>query len=347
MHLLALCLLISAISVSPSIGAANADVASSDLANLNQPDLALAIQTHQIPPHADTNTRIQHNAQDQFTSSPNHHLITRQSVPIADKHAIICPIVEYEQCLMLLPNTVAMRLPSYNATVRSLGLKSAMVFPIIDDDIAGIVVVNDSLPLLSQSVAFNGKTYQLDLDKQAELTLWHEIGHLNNIALQGHRLPNELSAYEHEWLADIYLTWRLAHESNNLILAWQQLHRRNMAVMNNKDNMSHWSSPQLLWLLSHYQAEDIVKFDNYSHFISVLYPQIQPIKPTEMKEIASLVQRTFGDGSVQPLPRYMYWRQAQLIEVLHPTLELLMGDNAAKQWLIEQFDEAPNMINAE
>ncbi|WP_153915017.1 hypothetical protein [Shewanella sp. TC10] len=267
--------------------------------------------------------------------------------PVANKSAVICSINDYEQCLLQLPNEVAIQLPSYGLINRSLGLKTAVVLPIKDEYFAGMIIVNNSLPLMFQIVAINGRTYQLELSQQAKLTLWHEVGHLENIAQQGIGLPKTLSPYEHEWLADIYLAWRLAHQHKDLVLAWQQLHRRNMAIINNNDNISHWSSPQLLWLLTHYQVEDMLEFQQYSDFIAKVYPQIPSIDAEEMMEISSLIKRTFNHSAVQPLPRYMFWRQARLIEILRPTLTILMGEEVAEQWLTQQFSEAVTQINAE
>ncbi|WP_285163298.1 hypothetical protein [Shewanella goraebulensis] len=370
MQLPALYFLISAVSVSP-IEMANADFDSSlpITSTANSPKLVVSLDTEFLP-HLEPSTNYAFQSELELELKPELDLVDKDSYPqvssktlvepfkptklhdvksesVAGKTALLCPIDEYEQCLWQLPNTVVRQLPSHDSITFSLGLRSAVVMPVDDNDIAGIIVLNNSLPVLSQSVVVDGDIYQLDLAKQSQLTLWHEIGHLENIAQQGKGLPIRLSHYEHEWLADIYLTWRVAHQTNNLTLAWQQFHRRNMAVINNNDNMSHWSSPQLLWLLTHYQQEDIIQYDEYSDFITEVYPQFLSIENTEIMEISSLIQRTFTSGTSQPLPRYMFWRQARLIEVLQPTLVMLMGSSSAEQWLIEQFSEAPKLINAE
>ncbi|MCL1065993.1 hypothetical protein L2735_04130 [Shewanella olleyana] len=363
MQILALLLFISAVSVS-SLVVANADLISIDSANTS--DSANLNSKRSNSNHSNSNSLSAKNSLNEALAS--HYLPSVASSivdpsslvqslepsisafilqPVASKSAVICSISDYEQCLLHLPNEVAIQLPNYVLINSGLGLKSAVVLPVKDEYIAGMIIVNNSLPLTHQIVAINGQTYQLDLSQQSNLTLWHEIGHLENIAQQGIGLPKNLSPYEHEWLADIYLAWRLAHQHNDLVLAWQQLHRRNMAIINHNDNISHWSSPQLLWLLTHYQVEDMVEFEQYSDFVVEVYPQIPSIYAEEMMEISSLIKRTFNHSAMQPLPRYMFWRQSRLIEILRPTLTILMGEEVAEQWLTQQFSEAVTKINAE
>ncbi|MCC4834311.1 hypothetical protein LMH66_16825 [Shewanella sp. 10N.7] len=335
----ALLVLISAVSVSPLL-LANADANfHSDSTSTSTSTSTLTPTQNSVPTSSLNSTPAINSSEESVQSS----LYPRE--PIAEKSALICRISDYAKCLAQLPVAVTRQLPSHNDIANSLGFKSAVVFPVNDENVAGLIVINRVLPLVYQNVALNGQIYQLDLAQQSQLTLWHEIGHLQNIALQGKGLPSELTAYEHEWLADVYLVWRLA-QSDSLILAWQQLHRRNMAVINDRDNISHWSSPQLLWLLTHYSLEEIKQFEHYSDFISAIYPLSPSIETTEMKEIASLIQRTFNRGVMPVLPNYMFWRQVRLIEVLQPTLSILMGDDNANQWLIEQFAEAPTYFDA-
>ncbi|WP_119968011.1 hypothetical protein [Shewanella japonica] len=266
---------------------------------------------------------------------------------LTDKQALICPIAHYVSCIKQLPARVSAQLPLRQSVSQSLGLKTAMVMPVVDQVIAGIVVINDKLPVVNQSVALNGQAYQFNLEQQTQLTLWHELGHLENISLQESHSLQPLTPYQHEWLADYYLAWRLAHESGSVSLIWQQLHRRNIAVMNTTGNIGHWSSPQLLWLLNRYEVDDIIAFEQYADFIADAYPHAPQINDTEMDEISSLMQRTFGRGAVQALPHYMFWQQQRLIEVLHPTLVHLMGAELANAWLIQQFSEAEKVISTD
>ncbi|MDO6678288.1 hypothetical protein [Shewanella sp. 4_MG-2023] len=268
-------------------------------------------------------------------------------ISISNKQAIVCDESHYPNCLNALPVEVVNQLPKDTQISAHLGAKTAMVLAVNHHDIAGIIIVSTKLPLTQSMSSVNGLTYRLALLEQFKLTLWHEVGHLENIALIGDVLPSTLSAYQHEWLADMYLVWRIAQTHPNLDLAWQQFHRRNMDLINNRHNMSHWSSPQLQWLLSQYQLKDIQEFDRYSDFIATLFPQLARFDDTEIAEISSLVQRTFGRGATLALPKYIFWRQQRLIEVISPTLVMLMGEDKAHKWLVEQFSEAAQLVNKE
>nr|WP_241903520.1 hypothetical protein [Shewanella sp. 10N.286.48.B5] len=268
-------------------------------------------------------------------------------MPISNKQAIVCDESRYPSCLNALPIEVVSQLPKDTQISSHLGGKTAMVLAVNHHDIAGIIIVSAKQPLTQTITSINGHTYQLALLEQFKLTLWHEVGHLENIALVGDVLPSPLSAYQHEWLADMYLVWRIAQTHPDLNLAWQQFHRRNMDLINNRHNMSHWSSPQLHWLLSQYQFKDIQGFDHYSEFIATIFPQLALFDDTEIAEISSLVQRTFGRGATLALPKYIFWRQQRLIEVISPTLVMLMGEDKAHKWLVEQFSEAAQLVNKE
>ncbi|GMA83236.1 hypothetical protein GCM10025855_27690 [Shewanella glacialipiscicola] len=122
---------------------------------------------------------------------------------------------------------------------QALGQRSAMVMPVDDSKIAGLVLVNEQQTPAVQLASIDSVTYQLPLHQQTQLTLWHELGHLENRALQGTVLPTQLSAYQHEWLADIYLMWRIARQQGDFTLAWQQYHRRNLDALTNQAHLSH------------------------------------------------------------------------------------------------------------
>ena len=257
---------------------------------------------------------------------------------IGIKRALICHLPQLTTCLQLLPQRLQQqRAFSPQAIRRAIGYKSAMVLSADDDVIAGIIVVNPTKDVLVQSGSIGLTTYQLPLVQQAQLTLWHEIGHLHNIRLQNKLLPGSLTEYQHEWLADLYLLWQIAQHYSDLDLAWQQFHRRNLALINDSDNLSHWSSPQLQVVLTHYNVTQLQDFILYDDFIAAVFPLMPSWSSRDMAEFSSLVQRTFGAGVVQPLPGYMFWRQPKLIEVLLPTLEQLMGKAPAQHWLQNQF----------
>ncbi|MGI2171182.1 hypothetical protein ACROAE_13510 [Shewanella sp. MF05960] len=258
---------------------------------------------------------------------------------IGIKRALICHLPQLTACLHLLPQALQQQgVFSPQAIRAAMGYKSAMVLSAVDEHIAGIIVVNPTKDIVEQSGSIGLTTYQLPLPQQAQLTLWHEIGHLHNIRLQNHILPSSLTKYQHEWLADLYLLWRIAQHYSQLDLAWQQFHRRNLALINDSGNLSHWSAPQLQIVLTHYNIEQLQHFIRYDDFIAEVYPLMPLWSSRDMGEFSSLVQRTFGAGVVQPLPGYMFWRQPKLVEVLSPTLEQLMGKDATQQWLQNQFN---------
>ncbi|MCU7999498.1 hypothetical protein ACRN9F_13220 [Shewanella oncorhynchi] len=256
--------------------------------------------------------------------------------PIADKQALICPLPELGTCLALLPEQVLVQLPATLEQFRlDLGRRSAMVMPVDDNKIAGLVLVNEQLTPQVQLASVDMVTYQLPLLEQPQLTLWHELGHLENLALQGSVLPTHLSAYQHEWLADIYLVWRIAREKNDFALAWQQYHRRNLDALTSPQYLSHWSSPMLIQVFHRYDVAQVAKFTEYRDFLTNFYPKAEQLEPRLLGEYSSLMQRTFGASVLQPLPEYLFWRKADLGHYLQPTFVLLMGEEKAHNWLVQ------------
>jgi hypothetical protein len=273
-----------------------------------------------------------------------------------NKKGLVCEITHWDSCIRQL-NLVSQKKIAldHSQATAALARQEAMVLSLDDEQVSGLVLLAPSLvaalktavnlPSLDSeavvytqmSVSVNGAYYPMPLEQQAKLTLWHEIGHLENIALQGQSLPEHLSPYQHEWLADVYLVWQSCRSSKDVSLAWQQLHRRNMALINDIGNLSHWSVPQLQFILTSASPEDIQAFSQYSDFIADIYPKITQLDEIELREYSSLVQRTFGVGAVQALPSYMFWRQAQLAKWLRPTLSELMGPAQAQTWLKGQF----------
>ncbi|WP_144210926.1 hypothetical protein [Shewanella donghaensis] len=310
-------------------------------------DVTLPFNT-QTQIQSDTHNHTHNQNQTNNLSSPQFPITQNSTkllhwIPIASKQALVCDIAFYLNCLNKLPVALAIQLPKPNKITTFLGQRTAMVLAVEHQNIAGLIIVSAKSSIPETISSINGVTYQLDLEEQFKLTLWHEMGHLENIALLGETLPASLSAYEHEWLADIYLVWRIAQEHKDLDLAWQQFHRRNMDLISDRNNMTHWSAPQLQWILSQYQLNDILDFELYSEFVTAIMPILTVPDKTERSEISSLVQRTFSHSTLT-LPKYMLWRQQQLIDVIYPTLSMLMGENKAQQWLIEQFPEAEKML---
>ncbi|QSX29379.1 hypothetical protein JYB88_14370 [Shewanella cyperi] len=264
-------------------------------------------------------------------------LLALQTAPIAGKEALLCPLPQLQQCLASLQPGTRQQLPGEHEISRLLGGRSAMVLPLEDAKVAGLVLLAPERDASEQSAIIAGKTYVLPLARQSELTLWHELGHLEVQALRGSVLPVELTEYQQEWLADAYLLWRSVRETGELTLAWQQFHRRNLAVISDIGNISHWSSLLLIHLLKKYDLSVIAEYASFAAFCGDFYPDIPELQEAGLAEFSSLLQRTFGPGYSQPLPGYMYWRKPALAQVISPTLLRLMGKSATREWLEKDF----------
>ncbi len=258
-------------------------------------------------------------------------------VPIGDKQALLCPLAQLSQCLSILPKAILQQLPRDEAQFKEeLGLRSAMVLPLVDSRVAGLILINEVETPRLQFANIDGMSYQLELKDQELLTLWHELGHLENVSLQGTVLPQALTGYQHEWLADLYLIWRVAEEKGSYTLAWQQYHRRNLAALTSVQSISHWTSPMMGQVLLQYSVGQVARFADYQAFLAAVYPKLIQLSPGQLNEYASLMQRTFGASVLQPLPNYLSWRKRSLGDYLKPTLVQLMGDEESSKWLIQQ-----------
>jgi len=255
---------------------------------------------------------------------------------VMEKKALRCERKALTTCLAQLPRGARAQVPNIGLLQASMGNRAAMVLPIHHTHIAGVIITDDSLLPQQSSVNVAGKHYTLVLDRQAELTYWHELGHLEAMAAMASIEQGISSQFTHEWLADLYLVWRIAHETGELNLAWQQYHRRNIDVMNSVAAMSHWSAPILAQVLVGYRADELQAFKSFKAFLIELLPKLTIPSEDSIAEFSSLIQRTFGAGSVQSLPGYMYWRKPALGEYLAPTLSTLMGRQTARRWLVTQ-----------
>lgn len=256
---------------------------------------------------------------------------------VGDRQALVCPPEQYTQCLAAIPAQYQRRFPAKLSTVQwQLGLRAAMAMPTDGEQFAGIILWAPDRLNHSISALWNDTVYQLPLAQQAELTLWHELGHLviTHLQYQG-QLPNNLTPLEHEWLADCYMLWRSVQETGELVLARQQLDRRNMAVFADIENFSHWTALYLAPQLANVDVQQL----QHSRFAAWLLPMFRATKrynADELQEFSGLLQRLFGMGRWQSLPDYMSWRRPTLGQVIGDTLRRVMGDSAAERWMTEQ-----------
>ncbi|HSG62300.1 MAG TPA: hypothetical protein VLA24_12800, partial [Pseudomonadales bacterium] len=223
---------------------------------------------------------------------------------IGSKQALVCELSQLSYCLSLIPASVRQQFPESEQQIRQvMGQRSAMVMSASAATFAGLVLVNSKVTQTSSQVNLAAGSFKLALQRQDDMSLWHEMGHLENIALQGRGLPIELSPFQHEWLADVYVLWRSVHETQGLDLAWQQYHKRNVDVMNDIVNMSHWSPPLLIQVLNVCSGSRVLELTEYRDFVQWIYPKLHQYSDDELKEYGSLLQRTFGSSVLQPLPK--------------------------------------------
>lgn len=257
-------------------------------------------------------------------------------VDVGEKKALVCEISSPAQsiaCLEALPLDASRQLNLSSSELSlQLGRRSAVAMPIEHDKVAGIVLFNDLNTPKVQTAAWNGIVYQLDLQQQPKLTFWHELGHLYLSEFEFSYPEFKFDAFRHEVFADAYLVWRVAREYSNLDLAWQQYHRRNLAMVDNQRNMSHWSAPILLQVLTKYNKQTLAEFSSFDAFLMDFLAKNDLPTDDELGEYASLMRRTFGPGVVQPLPGYMFWRKEGLKQILSPTFALVMGERKANIW---------------
>ncbi|WP_394131821.1 hypothetical protein [Shewanella maritima] len=261
-------------------------------------------------------------------------------VAVKHQQALLCAVQQLNDCISQLPFSLQ-QLASLQPDVikNQLGMKTAMVLSINHENVAGIVVYSDHQHNAVQTATVANEVYKLELKQQLLLSIWHELGHLHNISMQGSLLSDTLTQYEHEWLADIYVYWLVAQSQVEMKLIWQQFHRRNLAVMDNRRNLQHWSSPYLLPLLNEQTFMLAKSTHEYSRFLQLVLADMPKWQQKDIDEMASLLKQTFDSGVTQHLPHYLFWRQAELSDILQPTLQIVMGEEYAKAWLSTQFVE--------
>ncbi|BDM65563.1 hypothetical protein NFHSH190041_30150 [Shewanella sp. NFH-SH190041] len=269
---------------------------------------------------------------------------------------LICPLSQLTLCLQQLPPALRGQLPDIKAVRHLLGQRGAMALLLLPESYApssssppadqvqltGVIVYQHQQIAFELSSILGASVYRLPLKSQPLLTLWHELGHLEVTRLQGQILPRQLSLYQHEALADLFAAWRSLSLCSDASLAWQQLHRRNLALINDRDNISHWSGPVLHLLLQRGDIAHLAQLDSFADLLHELqlvsrrqpltagkmWEQGLPSQPV-LDEYNNLVQRLFGSGMMQTLPGYLYWRRPALGQYLAPTFTALIGTHKA------------------
>ncbi|ABO22532.1 hypothetical protein SHLO109777_10310 [Shewanella loihica] len=258
--------------------------------------------------------------------------------PMPQGQALVCQTSHVQECLGQLPSNARAQLPLNPQTLLSqMGRRGAMVRPLTDADITGLVLLHDERIPKAYSALWNGQVYALPIEQAYQMTLAHELGHLavsrsSSVYLKADRL----TPYQHEWLADFYLLWSLAREGQAETLAWQQYHRRNLEVFESVTAISHWSTPMLAQLLDRYSWQALGAFEHFDSLIDAIYPELVQYDQETLDEFASLLHWLFGAANQAKLPQYMFWRRAEMGAFIRPTLRQLMGEQAAENWMTQQ-----------
>lgn len=255
-------------------------------------------------------------------------------VDTASKQALICPIEQFDVCVAQISSQVRSQLPKDRYQLKEeMSERHMMVLPVSDPHLAGLIfTASEHLPQ-SQVLYIDNEKFEWVLSEQAELSLWHEIGHLEAQVLAGDVFGRVLTPFEHEWVADCYLVWKVAHEKPDLTLAWQQYHRRNVDVIANKRFRTHWTVPVLWSVLREFDHKALQSFTVFSDFLTAYYANAVLPSKTDLFELSNLLQRTFDMGVTPALPNYLFWRKSELTTYLRPTLDRIMGQEKAATWI--------------
>ena len=245
-------------------------------------------------------------------------------IDIGAKQALVCDINNIQQCIRQFPSDLS--LPKHGIRYREeMGLQHAMAIPVDNKHVSGLIITNDKQAPKEAFAILNNISLSLTLENQEQLALWHEQGHLENIRLAKQLKIELTNNYQHEWLADVYLLWRSVRETKSDKLAWQQFHRRNIEIIDDPTNLTHWSSPFLFQILHKFSVENVLSFKNYDAFLAYIYPKIKLMTNDEQHEIFSLVKHLFNHKANYTLPNYLFWRRAELKTWIKPTLLKSIG----------------------
>lgn len=260
----------------------------------------------------------------------SYQLHTQSTEPLIPA-ALVCQLSALAPCLVQAPTSAYQQLPSATVIEQAMGGRGAMALPLEHTQVAGVIVMaKDKLPGFVQSI-LSGRSLQLDLHRQEQLTLWHELGHLQIKRLTG---AHEYSRWQHETLADLFMLWLSVRIEGNYNLGWQQYHRRNLSLINDISHLSHWSVPVLHRAMTEYSADELAAFAQFEELVAAM--ALMPgddswPEPDLLDEYASLVQRLFGRGAVQALPGYLYWHREKLGRLFGPSLSAMLGAEGAQQ----------------
>ncbi|WP_299492084.1 hypothetical protein [uncultured Shewanella sp.] len=255
-------------------------------------------------------------------------------VNVAAKQALVCPIDYLDDCLEHLPAQVREQLPREpHQLLQDMSQRPAMVIPLNDPSVLGLVLTAPEYVTQVQVLHLKQEVFEFTLHEQEVLSLWHEMGHLAAQDLADTVFQRTLSPFEHEWIADCYVIWLVAHQKPNLHLAWQQYHRRNIDVMSNRMSMSHWTVPILWTVLKEFDQASLKSFIHFDDFLKAYLAIASLPSDNDLFELSGLLQHTFEMRTTPPLPHYLYWRKEELTLYLRPTLEQIMGQERAAAWV--------------
>ncbi|WP_298771552.1 hypothetical protein [uncultured Shewanella sp.] len=255
-------------------------------------------------------------------------------VELTSKQALVCPIQYFDDCLQQLSlDTRAQLSGIHEQLVHDMSGRSVMVLPLKDERVAGLVLTAPEHQLYTQVLHLNTEIFEFTLYEQEELSLWHEMGHLEAQDLANSVFERPLTPFEHEWIADCFVIWKVAHHKPNFTLAWQQYHRRNIDVMSHMASLSHWTVPVLWTVLKEFDLQSLRSFIHFKDFLQAYLDLRALPSKNDLFELSGLLQQTFAVKTSTSLPHYLYWRKTELTRYLRPTLEALMGEDKASDWI--------------
>ena len=223
------------------------------------------------------------------------------------KPALVCEVNYLQPCQQLIDSDLH----------SLLGYRAAMAIPLTHPSYAGVVLLNKIAMPTEQSAYWYLNSISLTLDKQKQLSLWHELGHLHQ------SLSNTvLTDYQHEVYADLYMIWRIALSQQDFKLAWQQYHRRNIAMLDDPDNISHWTVPAIALMFERYSPIALAQIMDFNQIWQQLLPQIETLTPERLDNYQRLFKQQYHASHNRQIPCYLQSLQQSLTLYLQPTMSL-------------------------
>ncbi|MBW3140579.1 hypothetical protein [Ferrimonas balearica] len=202
----------------------------------------------------------------------------------------------------------------------------------------GVTLLTDTDALILLDPQSLKRPHLVLLDKQLierpplrtfRTTYYHELGHVatrNSPWLQRLARPNWPQHWPEEVLADLYLFWTQLREGASMDALWQQVHLRNLGLIQARPDWTHWTTPLLVPLLCQPEALKAYSQRPLEQFLdATLGPQSAP----PLAQYRLLGERQFAlttPGIAQPYLASAH--RGHWAAMLQPTLDWLGVDSA-------------------